>query len=382
MDSDSPQDIYAKCLPSDRGYPLWFPEPSSTLPSSYKQDGLQIGDVGYVSREGTFRVLLNICFGANHALHQRRGVSCSFDPVVLDIDSEVEVNSNAVSPGCVIFSSGITQPNQTSQRNGHYEFTPSSAKGAILILPDGATSHDVLPIERFRKVAMERAFDWYEIAEELDERISSGSLYLITGFYKARSWSLGSFNDATGAEHRNIRVLPREGEGTIAGREWKPTFSMQHRDGPRHDHHGNVNQTVFIRGFKIAVREDALGWMSQKPQKPEVQRVPADRPREAPCCFTGFLVWLFCKLMWLFGKNSNSKRPRRENGGVDVNHVPYSLLSQPFHPSDTINRYLLNKASDALVAVTHDRKTYARGACTSGPPRRILIGKLFSSLAT
>ena len=113
---DSPQNVYVKCLPSDRGFPLWIPEPSSTLPSSHRQDGLQIGDVGFVSRRGTFDVLLNISYGPNHALHQRPGVSFSFHPTALDIDNEVDVLSNAVPPGYIITSSGITQPNQTSQR--------------------------------------------------------------------------------------------------------------------------------------------------------------------------------------------------------------------------------------------------------------------------
>ena len=62
-------------------------------------------------------------------------------------------------------------------------------------------SHDLIAHERLRKVAMERAFDWYETAKEhYGEDISSGSLYLITGFYKARSWSLASFHDATTTE--------------------------------------------------------------------------------------------------------------------------------------------------------------------------------------
>ncbi|KAF8556914.1 hypothetical protein OG21DRAFT_1520796 [Imleria badia] len=342
MNSDSPQDVYAKCLPNNRGYPLWFPEPSSRLPSSYRQDGLQIGDVGHVSRKGTFNVLLNICYGPNHALHQRLGGSFSFDPIEF-IDHEVEVISNADPPGCIITSPGINQPSRTSQREGHYEFTPSHAKGAILILPDGATSHDLPANERFRQVAMEHAFDWYEIAKEhYGESISNGSLYLITGFYKARSWSLASFHDATDTEPRNIRVVPREREGATARREWMYTFPMQYRDGPGPDHNGSVNQTVFISGFKIAVRHDVLGWVSQKPK---VQPVPADRSHNKGPCFSRLLTRLM-------GKKNTSKRPRRANGGADVNDVP--TLSQPFHPSDIINRYLLNKDPDALVAITHD----------------------------
>ena len=114
---DSPQDVYAKCLPSNRGYPLWFPEPSSTLPSSYKQDGLQMGDVGFISQMGTFNVLCNISYGPNHALHQRPGgVSFSFNPITLDIDHDIIVMSNAVPRDYIITSPGINQPNPISQR--------------------------------------------------------------------------------------------------------------------------------------------------------------------------------------------------------------------------------------------------------------------------
>ena len=164
---------------------------------------------------------------------------------------------------------------------------------------------------------MERAFDWYEIAKErYGESMSSGSLYLITGFYKARSWSLGSFHDATNTEPRHIRVVPRKVDGTTAGRDWKCTFPVQYRDGPGPGHNGNVNQTIFISGFKIAVRDDVIGWLSQKS---EVQPVPAVRPRKDPRCCASFL-------MWLFGKKNPSKRLRGVTAGSDVNHVP--ALSQ------------------------------------------------------
>ena len=105
------QDVYARCLPNDRGYPLWSPEPSSTLPSSYKQDGLQIGDVGFVNWMGTFIVLRNICHGPNHALHQNQcpGAAPIPGPIPLDIDRDVDVRSNADPPGCIITSPEISQ---------------------------------------------------------------------------------------------------------------------------------------------------------------------------------------------------------------------------------------------------------------------------------
>ena len=100
-----PQDVYVECLPKSRGYPLWDPEPSSTLPSSYRQDGLQIGDVGCVSRSGTFNVLFNICYGLEHSLHRSlANILDQFHPIPLDIEREVVVKLNADPSGCVIMS--------------------------------------------------------------------------------------------------------------------------------------------------------------------------------------------------------------------------------------------------------------------------------------
>ena len=199
-------------------------------------------------------------------------------------------------------------------------------------------SHDLRANERFRKVAMEHAFDWYEIAKEhYGESISNGSLYLITGFCKARCWSLGSFDDATTTEPRHIRVVPREGEGTTAGKYWDCTFSVQHRDGPGHN--GNVNQTVFIRGFKIAVRDDAFGWLSQKP---DVQPVPAVRPRKGPCGCVRFL-------MRPFGKDNPLERRRGANRGADVNHEP--SLSQV----GIIARFLVFSMIEQFLALSSFR---------------------------
>ncbi|KAF8549076.1 hypothetical protein OG21DRAFT_640744 [Imleria badia] len=111
-------------------------------------------------------------------------------------------------------------------------------------------------------------------------------------------------------------VVPREGEGTTTRREWMCTFPVQYRDGPGPGHNGNVNQTVSISGFKIAVRDDLLGWMFQKPV---VQPVPADGSGKGS------------------DKNNISKQVCTENRGVDVNDVP-----------------ALSQDPEALVAVTHD----------------------------
>ena len=169
--------------------------------------------------------------------------------------------------------------------------------------------------ERFRKVAMERAVRWYGIARELwGESVTNYSLYLITGFYKARSFSLASFCDTTAPEPRHIEVVPPDDKGTVVGRLWKPTFPVEYRNGPE-GYNGNINQCVFIRGFKIALPVDVFRWLFGEP---DVRPVPAAPLPLVPSCPARFLS-LLCR-------KDTLKRRHRANAPVDVEPVP--ALSQ------------------------------------------------------
>lgn len=43
------------------GYPMWIPEPNSNLPSSCREEGVMIGDVGIVTPGKPFDLLFNVC---------------------------------------------------------------------------------------------------------------------------------------------------------------------------------------------------------------------------------------------------------------------------------------------------------------------------------
>ncbi|KAI5982440.1 hypothetical protein EDD15DRAFT_2147247, partial [Pisolithus albus] len=79
-------DTYARLLvhaEPERGYPLWFPEPSVRLPPAYLREGVRIGDVGIVTPNGNFDVFFNICLPGNHPLHHRYGVPDGFRQIAL-----------------------------------------------------------------------------------------------------------------------------------------------------------------------------------------------------------------------------------------------------------------------------------------------------------
>ena len=101
--------------------------------------------------------------------------------------------------------------------SAEYKFTAHFSKGALLILPHGATFHDAQPKSQFCELAIQNAVDWYSFATQtLQREISNHSMYLITGFYKAHSWLLTSFQDAlpgTGGSLRAAKVVESSNPG-------------------------------------------------------------------------------------------------------------------------------------------------------------------------
>ncbi|KAG9310395.1 hypothetical protein JVU11DRAFT_9533 [Chiua virens] len=230
--SRSPQDVYARYLLSSRGYPLWVPEPSHDL-LVRRPDGLRIGDVGVVVPEdGGFEVFFNICLPREHPFHRATGVPDNFRQLQLG-DQDTRIIPNLEQPGRIISSSSVTRTR------------------TIKLSSDGSSE------------ATKHGIGWYRFAEEnLGRMISHDSLYLITGFYKTRSWSLAAFeNDAGSGEFSAQFKMTEVGGGNVAGTyTWETTRSLDWRVGPIENYGIDIpNQSVFIRGFKIALRRDVLG---------------------------------------------------------------------------------------------------------------------------
>lgn len=112
----------------------------------------------------------------------------------------------------------------------------------------------------FRDVAIRNAANWYSFAEQhLGRIIAHDSLYLITGLYKANSWSVAAFHQATGTAESSAQFKASQaGDGNNLSYTWETMRALDWRVGPRLDV-GIPNQSVFISGFKIAIREGILG---------------------------------------------------------------------------------------------------------------------------
>ena len=263
-----------------------------------------------------------------------------------------------------------------------YEFTLSSSEGALLILPEGAQRRDLRNHHRFLEVATQHGADWYRFAEErVGQIIGNDSLYLITGLYKTTSWSLAAFEKTAGtAEYPAQFRISQAGRNNVAATySWDTTRALDWRVGPI-EKYEIPNQAVFIRGFKIAHRTGMFGkrWISVKADAPSTRPNPAKSSGTVPG--TSSLAYIFRGLsadrniqpsgsgtqddMTTHSAFDDARDEIQNNGAlavgenVVIQRIPEAsqvstgpVISvihqsighwQAFHPSDTINQYLLN----------------------------------------
>ncbi|KAF8545917.1 hypothetical protein OG21DRAFT_1310657 [Imleria badia] len=261
-----------------------------------------------------------------------------------------------------------------------YRFSLASSEGALLILPQGAESYKLRKRQMFKDVAIRNAADWYDFAEQdLGRIITHNSLYLITGLHKTSSWSVAAFHQAAGTAESSAQFKAlHAGEGNNLMYAWETMRALDWRVGPQIDV-GIPNQSVFISGFKISIREGLLG---KRRVEVEVDAPPAQLWQSAKFSNGGNgssssksgNTWRRLVSMGdsggrqSAGQNLSKSRSDEDpnttfslapqsndaaaTGHVTIIHVPHDLPS--LHPSDVVSRYLLSKEPSVNVAITHD----------------------------
>lgn len=274
------------------------------------------------------------------------------------------------------------------------QFTWTSSEGAILHLPRGAARLSSPP-ELFRDVALRGAKNWYRFANiTLRRGVPNGSLYLITGCDKARSWMVGSFSDSSSESQASFKLNAAGfGGGRVAySYSWETSCPAVYRTGPPpsidspddlHQHEPEIdrdnhffqadapdgqNQCVFLRGYRIMLRTSPISLVlggstktevlsisatnpkdiSQPPSKSPYTQFPAvvgdpgcsDKyrshtvPRDSPCSLEGPDVEVAMEYIPDVDEVCLYPFPRT---GLVTNFIVF----EPYHPSTSINNFLL-----------------------------------------
>ncbi|KAJ6472616.1 hypothetical protein C8R45DRAFT_789320, partial [Mycena sanguinolenta] len=153
------------------------------LPIEYQENGIQIGDVGTVTPEGLFDFLFNIYLPAHHPINLDN-VPDDFCPLEPRYNEHRDIITILHDPG-----SHVTN---TLFPGSDFNFHCRPPQGAVVALPHGALLKrlNVKAVHTVRDYARKHAQSWYRYMNGAE----NGSLYLITGWEKAKSWGMASYH--------------------------------------------------------------------------------------------------------------------------------------------------------------------------------------------
>ncbi|KAF9260127.1 hypothetical protein L218DRAFT_620663 [Marasmius fiardii PR-910] len=245
-----------------RGCALWIPEPNKELTSQYRQNGVQIGDVGILKADGSFDFVFNVCCSANDPINQY-GVPTDFQ--TLSWNGAKCRTDNIFRPGEPVLSRGAekwvlgvegTAPVLGIPVSGGAELSIRSAKsrGAVIFPVNGVDSVDCEDLAVFRNYVERHAVSWYRfINETLGMEVENGAIYFITGFDKTSCWENAVFSNNMGERNCEVIIntggLPGGDRFRLSDSSLRVAFSSRCSppDNVRH------NQALFIRGFRISM---------------------------------------------------------------------------------------------------------------------------------
>ncbi|KAJ7433104.1 hypothetical protein FB451DRAFT_1155377, partial [Mycena latifolia] len=314
------------------GYALWCPEPCL-------YDEVKVGDVGYL-RDGAFHRLFNATLPADHP-DQTLGVPPLFQPLILPVGSMWR-NDKFFDPSNLRSSSvsehryGVSAGGVVLPGGAGVHFSCSRKQGALLHLSRPAIREEALAREAFETYTLGNFTNWYDFANTVLLRgVKSGDILFVTGCDKTFEWASAVFDERSvnaGISLKADAVPGVSAELTFSGR-WDTTSSIQHRSGPIQEdiEVPRIDQTVFIRGYKIlerTIRSPKVIRAAAEPRPPSSNEDQKD-----------------------FSMSTQRDRSTSEEWEWAVESIPGE--SQVYHPSDALLEYILDH-SDEAVAIVHD----------------------------
>jgi len=142
-------------------------------------------------------------------------------------------------------------------------FDSSEKEGAVLVMPDGALSQDLLFHRKtLAKYISANARMWYEYIVKCGLTIHDGDLHVICGVDKATSWAIATFNTDDEELPTQLKFVADDQPGASESRayRWEILGRGYGRVGPRQDEMVDLeatgrsrNQCLFVRTVQTAI---------------------------------------------------------------------------------------------------------------------------------
>ncbi|KAF4620455.1 hypothetical protein D9613_001167 [Agrocybe pediades] len=209
--------------------------------------GVNIGDVGFVETNYSFRTVFNIFLPPDHPVNAR--APADFSPMKPLNQGEFEVLPAYFPPGFAIASKGI-EVTRHSENPLHLSFQQSQeSESAVLVLPGGAKRVDAF-VPRIREYATKH---WENIFKHMvslrhAEVLANGSIFIVTGFDIATRNFAASCKD-----HGNTGGLVVDFTAEESPKLGQGTSMLMDARYPAYD--PNSGYALFIRGIRLAFGE-------------------------------------------------------------------------------------------------------------------------------
>ncbi|KAL0057526.1 hypothetical protein AAF712_015829 [Marasmius tenuissimus] len=381
MDKGQDSQIYCRTLYSlGHGCALWGPEPNDDLPSEYRESGTRVGDVGVVTSDGRFDFLFNICLPEDDPVNQYNGVPPGFTP--LRWDKKCLKTIRWFRPQKPICSKDSTQWNLELEGTASMFGLPVGVGGGIgvifnrergaVVMPgmDGADRTDASNKALFIKYAARHGVSWYEFVNgTLGREADNGELYLITGFDKTNAWE-----NAVVYNHSTTKscYLAFTSGGLGADGRLKLSTSTSHESSlisRCSSDEGSHNQSLFIRGFRISVRQ---GIRAKFGSKVKVTSMYRSTPGEVldkvsggiPFGGTSSSNWSpggspasggsSLSLESFYSMSDSDSNLSSGESATSIEDDDFAPDTKIHHPLVAINEYVLQTRADSTVVVSHD----------------------------
>lgn len=119
-------------------------------------------------------------------------------------------------------------------RNPGLTFESTAAQGAVLTMPRGAHSEDLINIRRFRKYVSDNIENWYRyIVGVRGCEAKNGDIRLVTGCDKTSAWGMAIFANST-IQHEAVQLkFQATGDRTVGkAYQWEYSGTFDTRTGP------------------------------------------------------------------------------------------------------------------------------------------------------
>ncbi|KAF9485683.1 hypothetical protein BDN70DRAFT_537964 [Pholiota conissans] len=397
--------IYAKYLElKQRGTPLWIPGSNRVRPLPHRRKGVCIGDVGVITRAGAFSFMFNIFLPAGHPINPSE-LPDGFEPLEPPSISEIDQYTSFL-PGNHLASSTITRVLNTDPSFRGMSFKTMSTEGAILIFPDGAIGTDFTNINRMSVYAKAHLASWYRYAKGVRGRdVKNGELHLVTGCDKATSWGMAAVANVEANRHTleyyPSNVHDSDAHDAIPMYQWEYSGLAETRAGPDSEEIGALRQTdpesvfdealifsvitvggnlcnqcLFVRTINQIVNKDVFETIEREIEaemETQVLQLRAEAKSRAMRSQAPLSGLSTSMQKGSAGQQSSSGMapadtlaPNVESLSSELEHldlgrpapedhaIPKSETASRSHPSDHLNKHLLELYPHCDAVITHD----------------------------